>query len=654
MQAPIELGTILQNRYRVLSILGQGGFGRTYLSEDQSRFNELCAIKELIPPASGAYALEKSKELFQREAQVLYQLQHPQVPQFRATFEQDGRFFIVQDYVDGQTYRMQLDQLRSQGYVFSEAEVQQLLVQLLPTLSYLHGQNIIHRDIAPDNIILRDRDRLPVLIDFGVVKELATRIHVAGSTQQATSVGKVGFAPTEQMQTGRAYPNSDLYALAVTAIVLLTGREPQELIDDKTMTWHWQKWTTVTPNLAHVINRMLSYIPGDRYQSAQDVLQALENPMPAAVVSPVAAPAKMSAPVPTTLVRPPAPPSSQMATVAVARGEADSSLENTSADPANRRPAVSIPPRQSSVWDDPMAVLLVGLSLMFVTGIGAWALFNRFNASNQPEVLPTAIATITPTPTITPIATPTPTNTTSTQSLKLTPATPVNRPGTLKAGETLNLTFDGKTGQTLDAKLVGEGVLMTVLGPDGNVLDDRAKRVASWQGTLPSTGLYVLQMRAIQGLDNGDFKIDASLKEAPVVVVPTPVITPTPTPTPIETPTPTPTPIETPTPPVTPKPEPQIRTEQVLLAPGQTSTTIAGKASAQTLRRYLINAKAGQVLTVDVRGGANMTLMYPDGRPIEDTNGIQRWSGQLPDAGDYMVDVSAAQPSDFELNVTVK
>ena len=96
MQTAIPTGTILQNRYRVLSILGQGGFGRTYLAEDQGRFNELCALKELLPPQDNAYALEKSKELFQREAQILYQIQHPQIPQFRATFEQDQRFFLMQ------------------------------------------------------------------------------------------------------------------------------------------------------------------------------------------------------------------------------------------------------------------------------------------------------------------------------------------------------------------------------------------------------------------------------------------------------------------------------------------------------------------------------------------------------------------------------
>ncbi len=655
MQAPIELGTVLQSRYRILSVLGQGGFGRTYLSEDQSRFNELCAIKELIPPAAGDYALEKSKELFQREAQVLYQLQHPQVPQFRATFEQEGRFFIVQDYVDGKTYRMQLEQLLSQGYVFSEAEVQQLMVQLLPTLSYLHSKGIVHRDIAPDNIILRDRDRLPVLIDFGVVKELATRIHVPGSTQQATSVGKVGFAPSEQMQTGRAYPNSDLYALAVTAIVLLTGREPQELIDDKTMLWHWQRWATVSPNLAQVLQRMLSYIPGDRYQSATEVLQSLQGP----ASSPTQG-VPQAAPTPTTLGQQPptrpapaAPPDSRMATVAVGRAELPQRSErgDDRENPldARRDPLPnSIPPRQSSMWDDPFAILSVGLGLMFIAGVGTYVAFNSLNRP-APTPTPTPIASITPTPTPTLTATPTPTpaERTFSKDLRLVPGQPSLRSDSLKAGETLNLTFDGKEGQTLSAKVNGEGILMTVLGPNGEVVDDRAKRVSFWQGELPFSGPYILQMRTVQGLDKGDFKLETNLKD---VAKPTPTPTPTVTSTPTPTVTPTPTPTETPA----PTGNAEIRTERVLFSPGQDGTSIRSKASDTVTRRYLVDARAGQILTVNV-SGAQITLMYPDGRPIEDTlNGISQWSGQLPSRGDYIIDVSADRPSDFQLNVTVK
>ncbi|MBD1944098.1 serine/threonine protein kinase, partial [Coleofasciculus sp. FACHB-712] len=278
MQPPIVIGTILQNRYRLIGILGQGGFGRTYLAEDQGRFSERCALKELIPAQESAYALEKARELFQREATTLYQIQHPQIPQFRATFEQDQRLFLVQDYVEGKTYRMLLDERRSQGNTFSEVEVVQFLRQLLPVLAHIHVKGIIHRDIAPDNIILRESDRLPVLIDFGVVKELATRFQLPDVTRPiATTVGKPGYAPSEQIQAGQAYPSSDLYALAATAAVMLTGKEPAELLDATQLTWQWRRWANVSDGFAQVLNRMLSYRPGDRYQSAGEVVQALQS-----------------------------------------------------------------------------------------------------------------------------------------------------------------------------------------------------------------------------------------------------------------------------------------------------------------------------------------------------------------------------------------
>ncbi|MFM6283161.1 MAG: protein kinase domain-containing protein, partial [Dolichospermum sp.] len=151
-----------------------------------------------------------------------------------------------------------------------------LLRFLLPVLSYIHSQGIIHRDISPENVILREGDSLPVLIDFGVVKELATKLQ-SSSPSSVTTVGKLGYAPSEQMQAGRVYPSSDLYALAVTAIVLLTGKEPGDLFDEQQLTWDWQKWVNVTPEFSQILQRMLSHKPGDRYQSATDVTQALLN-----------------------------------------------------------------------------------------------------------------------------------------------------------------------------------------------------------------------------------------------------------------------------------------------------------------------------------------------------------------------------------------
>ena len=277
MQPPIAIGTLLQNRYRLLSILGQGGFGRTYLVEDLGRFQERCALKEFIPVQSGPYVLEKSKELFQREAAILYQIQHPQIPQFRAIFEENQRLFLVQDYVEGMTYRELLLSRTSTGRTFSEAEVLVFIRQMLPVLAHIHARGIIHRDISPENIIRRENDQMPVLIDFGVVKELATKVQSPEGTAHATTVGKIGYAPIEQLQSGRATASSDLYALAVTAIVLLTGKEPQELLDQTTLLWNWQQRVQVSTDFALVLNRMLSRSPADRYQSVSEVAIALDG-----------------------------------------------------------------------------------------------------------------------------------------------------------------------------------------------------------------------------------------------------------------------------------------------------------------------------------------------------------------------------------------
>lgn len=261
MQPPISTGTVLQNRYQIIQILGQGGFGRTYLAEDQRRFNELCAIKELIPNTTDPVAWQKAQELFLREANILYQIEHPQIPKFRERFEQDQRLFLVQDYVAGKTYHTLLDERKAVGGAFTEQEVLQLMRSLLSVLEHIHSRGIIHRDISPDNIILRDLDNQPVLIDFGVVKELATRLQSANSTVPGTYVGKLGYSPSEQMQTGQVTPSSDLYALAVTAIVLLSGKEPQELFDENLLTWSWQRWVTVSSHLTQILNRMLSFRP---------------------------------------------------------------------------------------------------------------------------------------------------------------------------------------------------------------------------------------------------------------------------------------------------------------------------------------------------------------------------------------------------------
>ncbi|MEH2437344.1 MAG: serine/threonine-protein kinase [Nostoc sp.] len=279
----IAAGTLIDNRYIIQKLLGQGGLGRTYLAFDTRRFNEACVLKEFAPIGTGESGLEQYRNLFKREAKILHQLQHPQIPKFLACFEGDGRLFLVQEYVDGKTYSRLLGELQRQGRNFSEEEVIEWLKNLLPVLEYVHQHNIIHRDISPDNIMLPDGKDLPVLIDFGVGKQIADINEGRSSNNQVTFVGKmslvgkVGYAPREQISLGLCSPSSDLYALGVTAIVLLTGRDPSLLMDQYSLEWNWRYYTYVTDGFAQVLDQMLADRPNKRYQTAREVFIDLEQ-----------------------------------------------------------------------------------------------------------------------------------------------------------------------------------------------------------------------------------------------------------------------------------------------------------------------------------------------------------------------------------------
>jgi serine/threonine-protein kinase len=281
----IYSGIILGKRYRVIQAIGQGGFGKTYLAEDQHRFQELCILKQFAPQIQGQAAWQKSQELFARESNILHRLQHPQIPKFKECFQENINnqllLFLVQEYVDGYSYRQLLTDRQKQGQVFSEMEVRQLLLQILPVLDYLHNIGVIHRDISPDNIIRRNSDGLPILIDFGGVKELAGSNQYAqvnnGQYQAPTILGKAGYAPDEQMRLGIVYPQSDLYALAVTALVLLTGQEPNILMDPHNLTFTWRKYAQVSQPFGQALDQMLASRPGDRFATARQVLQVLGN-----------------------------------------------------------------------------------------------------------------------------------------------------------------------------------------------------------------------------------------------------------------------------------------------------------------------------------------------------------------------------------------
>ncbi|MGB5961692.1 MAG: serine/threonine-protein kinase [Coleofasciculaceae cyanobacterium] len=364
-------------RYRIVQELGQGGFGRTYLAQDMHRFEELCVLKEFAPQVQGTYALQKAEELFEREAGVLYKLQHPQIPKFRELIKvkQEGvaNLFLVQDFVDGQTYHALLDARKRQGLRFNEAEVMQLLLQILPVLEYIHSLGIIHRDISPDNLMLRSSDGLPILIDFGGVKEIAaTVIHqLQASAPTPTLLGKPGYAPLEQMSGGVVGPQSDFYALAATAVVLLTAKEPQQLIDLHTLEWNWRREVQLSQNLGQVLDKMLEPRSNERFSNVREILQALTYVKPPEVFP---------------LTQPPAIEPTQVAspTLAVSPG------------------AVVVASTPSSSFGLAKKILLVFVAIVVAGSIG-WLGGNWWIQSQTPgkEVKPTTTPT-TPTNQLTP------------------------------------------------------------------------------------------------------------------------------------------------------------------------------------------------------------------------------------------------------------
>ncbi len=280
MSYPTELvsGTLVDRRYRIQKTLGQGGFGRTYLVFDERRFNDPCVLKEFVPRVTEEYVMQKCRELFKREAQVLHQLTHPQIPGFLEHFEEGERLFLSQDYIDGKTYRNLRQDRQREGRTFSETEIRQWLQDLLPVLDYIHSRNIIHRDISPDNIMLPNRGDRPILIDFGVVNQQnltqASNINY-DTSQPGTTVGKIGYSPIEQIQQGKCYPNSDLYSLAVTALVLLSGKEPEQFFDSYRMQWKWRDKISLSDDLGRIFDKILKISPQQRYQSAQEILADL-------------------------------------------------------------------------------------------------------------------------------------------------------------------------------------------------------------------------------------------------------------------------------------------------------------------------------------------------------------------------------------------
>jgi len=271
------LGKTLRNRYKILTVLGSGGFGDTYLAQDiDLPGHPTCVVKQLKPKDTSPNVLPIAKSLFDREAEYLYKLgnTHSQIPKLFAHFEENNEFFLVQEFVEGHSLAEEIPI----GKRLSEIATTSLLLEILEVLAFVHQNNIIHRDIKLTNIMRRRQDGKIVLIDFGAVKDISTlKTDSQGHTDVTVSIGSPGYMPSEQAR-GKPRLSSDVYAVGMIGIQALTGIAPDSLQEDpNTGEIMWRDRVEVSNAFAEVLQKMVFFHFSQRYKSAIDALQAVQS-----------------------------------------------------------------------------------------------------------------------------------------------------------------------------------------------------------------------------------------------------------------------------------------------------------------------------------------------------------------------------------------
>lgn len=263
---------LLQDRYRGVKIIGQGGFGKTFLATDEAKPSKpYCIIKQSLPDSQEPEYIEKASQLFKGEAHRLDELgDHPQIPELLSYCNHEGRQYLVQEYIEGQNLAQELE---SKG-VFNEQEIRTFLADILSILQFIHSQQVIHRDIKPENIIRRAIDNKLVLVDFGASKEFKTNV----KHNNSCIVGTAEYAAPEQMR-GESRFSSDLYSLGVTCLHLLTNVNPFELFSTTENDWVWRDYLAknnpISRDLALILDKLVQQATNKRYQSVEEVLADL-------------------------------------------------------------------------------------------------------------------------------------------------------------------------------------------------------------------------------------------------------------------------------------------------------------------------------------------------------------------------------------------
>lgn len=276
MRAAVVMGEVLRDRYRIIKLLGAGGFGETYIAEDMLRpGHPSCVVKQLKILSNDPKTHQLARRLFTSEAETLETLgQHEQIPRLLAYFEINQGFYLVQEMIEGHLLK---DELASR-LPHSQADVLAMLKDLLATIDFVHSHNVIHRDIKPSNIIRRHADGKLVLIDFGAVKHISNQLTDTSVKVTSTiGIGTQGYMPSEQ-SAGLPNFSSDLYALGVTAIEALTGSPPHALDYSSRGELIWMhKVPDLDPAFAAILDKMVRYDFSQRYQAATDVLADLHS-----------------------------------------------------------------------------------------------------------------------------------------------------------------------------------------------------------------------------------------------------------------------------------------------------------------------------------------------------------------------------------------
>jgi serine/threonine protein kinase len=270
------LDTILRGHYKIIKHLG--GFGQTYLAEDiDLPKHPICVVKQLKPTSKEPFVLETAKRLFEQEAEVLYSLgSHDRIPRLLAHFQEGEEFYLVQEFADGKDLTHEI----GKGIRLPERFVIELIKEVLEILVFVHERGVVHRDIKPANLIRRKSDRKIVLIDFGAVKEIGSlAVDSQGNTNLTIAIGSPGYMPTEQIN-GKPCFSSDIYAVGMMAIQAITGSEPRRFAEHpETAELIWRDrvpQNIYSPPFLDVLDKMVRYDFRQRYQTAREVLQAID------------------------------------------------------------------------------------------------------------------------------------------------------------------------------------------------------------------------------------------------------------------------------------------------------------------------------------------------------------------------------------------